>query len=134
MYEAIIDSLTGKISIVGFLVMGISVTSMQVITNSFDIFSSLFGLFLGGITYLVSAYFFSGGGGDVIMVAVLGWCVGINNLIYIVIIASLVYLIQIVCKNLKDKKKPVNKIQMPYAPAVFIASAIRFTAELYYSF
>lgn len=96
--------------------------------NEFDYMSSTLGFFILGSIYLV-AVFWGGGGGDVIMMASLGWMLGIKAGLYIALMASFIYLIAILYMRIIKKNKD-KKLTLPYAPFVTASSSVIFTIGL----
>lgn len=69
------------------------------------------GLLIAGITFFVLAYF-GGGGGDIIMMAVLGWCIGFTGIIIVSLCSSVICLVYgFVVKGIKKRTSDI-----PYAP------------------
>lgn len=83
--------------------------------------SAIFGLVLGAIPYLMVALMGKGGGGDVILMGMIGFLIGAQNIVYLVICTTVIYLIfSIVCWVKNHKNADAIKKRYPYAPFVTI--------------
>ena len=113
-YSAYTDKKRGEIPIWIFPFLLVIFISFRF--NEINWANSLIGLLIGLITFLTMAIFFDGGGGDVIMMSVIGFICGVKPLLYISTIASGILLIYHFTH--KDKK------EVPYAPFVLFAYII----------
>lgn len=96
---------------------------LVIFSDGFNLLSSVLGLLLGLFCFYIMARFFDGGGGDILMMAVLGWCLGIKRLIAVIFLSSGIYLVFFIglalVKLLKKRKlKELLREQYPYAPFV----------------
>lgn len=96
--------------------------------NQYDYLSSILGLVVLGLLYFI-ATFMGGGGGDVVMMASLGWMLGIRTSLYIALFASIFYLLSILYLRIVKKRKE-KSLTLPYAPFVALASSIMFFANM----
>ena len=106
---------------------------LVILSENFSILNSVLGLLIGMFCFYIMARFYDGGGGDILMMAVLGWCLGAKRLVYIVLLASGVYLLfsLIVMAVYWLRKKAVREAltnQYPYAPFVLIGYGICYFA------
>jgi len=88
------------------------------------LFSSLIGLFIGGVTFLVG-YIISRQGmglGDVKLLSAMGFCLGDNTIVAIIMISLLLAAGYGITQLIRKKKK--YKDEMPFAPFVAIATTI----------
>lgn len=88
------------------------------------IFSSLIGLLIGGVTFLVG-YVISRQGmglGDVKLLSAMGFCLGDTTIVAIIMFSLLMAAIYGIIQLLRKKKK--YKDEMPFAPFVAIATTI----------
>lgn len=102
---------------------------LMILSDDFSLLNSLIGLIVGVFCFYIMARFFDGGGGDILMMAVLGWCLGINGLVRIIFIACALYFvfflgILIVWVIQKKKVREILSKQYPYAPFVLVGYVI----------
>ena len=115
-YAAYKDFKTYEVPIELFALTTVVITIIKLFTtDSFDWVSSLLGTGMCFIVYLILAMFCGGGGGDIIMMSMLGWCLGARTSVYIILFSSFIYFIALIVHN--DKKK-----KLPYAPGVFVGT------------
>lgn len=102
---------------------------LVILSDNFSLLRSLAGLFLGVFCFYIMARLFDGGGGDILMMAVLGWCLGIKGLIYIILLSCgcyLVFFLVMLCVRIFSKKnvREILREQYPYAPFVLVGYII----------
>lgn len=83
------------------------------------------GAVTAGITYFIPALLGKGGGGDVIMMAAIGFCIGIYQIVYLIIFTSVFYLCFLLIRLSKEivenndgAAKDILKKRYPYIPFV----------------
>lgn len=106
---------------------------LVILSDGFYWLSSVIGLLIGMLCFYIMARFFDGGGGDILMMSVLGWCLGARRLVYIILLASGVYLlfslgVMVVYLIQKKKVREALTNQYPYAPFVLIGYVICYFA------
>lgn len=118
---AVIDYKTRTIPIFLFPISGIIFTvSYLLINGTFSFLNGLIAAVIGILSFLALALFFDGGGGDIIMMATIGWCVGIKTFIYIVIISCIINNIVVIYLKTR-KKQSITKTTVPFAPSVALS-------------
>lgn len=119
---AVCDAETGQIPMFLFPVLWALCLPLTFFSYQFDLVDSVVGCLIGVGIFFVLAIFFDGGGGDILMMGVVGWCLGIRETVYLILLSSLFYLIFTlsVFGYRLTKGKPGNILtsQYPYAPFV----------------
>lgn len=102
------------------LLLSITVDLMSNYKLTFPIkFSGMLCMFL---LFLLASRF-GGGGGDIIMMSVLGWIVGLRYSLYISFIAFIIYILSLFAvKNICKRKD--YKFNLPFAPFVLSGTLI----------
>lgn len=77
------------------------------------------------IIYLAIALKFNGGGGDAIVMSIVGFVFGIRITTYIIILTSIIYSIFLLIQS-KRKKVAFTKVSLPYIPALTSGCVITF--------
>ena len=126
---AVFDACEGRIPIFLFPCLFGLFAPLVVLTGDYNLLNSFAGLFVGLLCFYIMAQFFDGGGGDILMMSVLGFCLGVEKLIYVILLAGCAYLLfaLAVAAFRLIRKKPVHEIltrQYPYAPFVLIGYAV----------
>lgn len=85
-----------------------------------------------GVVYFLSAMFFHGGGGDIIMMSVIGWCVGFEMSVNIALVSNIVFLLIILLRS-KKWKKSWKTMTLPYAPSVAIGVCVILAFTIVYN-
>lgn len=83
--------------------------------NNVHIWDKSIALLVAFITFCLLAKFGDGGGGDILMMSCLGWCLGLNALLHTTIIA----VIAVVIFSFIRKEKVI-----PFAPFVLLGTTI----------
>lgn len=130
---AVFDARGGVIPIYLFPCLFGLFVPFVVLTGNYNLLSSFAGLLLGLFCFYIMARFFGGGGGDILMMSVLGFCLGVKKLAYIILLAGCTYLLFILVVMLIRliRKKPVREIltrQYPYAPFVLTGYIVCYLA------
>ena len=134
-YSAHFDYKNNTIPIFVFSILLAFIIPISVIAKQFNIIESIFGTLIGISVFLLMALFFEGGGGDVLMMGVLGWILGIRGIAFLILASSLTYcsfatgamLVNCVCKRKNDLRK-----QYPFAPFVLVGYVVYlFTSYLF---
>lgn len=87
--------------------------------------NNIYGLFIGGLIILIPAVIFIFcAGGDIKLMAVIGFFLGIYVLIPIASLSILLYFSYIIFMYIKNKKNINKKKEYPFAPFVFISNII----------
>ena len=119
---AVCDSQTGQIPVFLFPVLWALCLPLTFFSYRFDLMDSVIGCLISVCVFLILAIFFKGGGGDILMMGAVGWCLGIRGTVYLILLSSLFYLIFTlgVFGYRLAKGKPGNILtsQYPYAPFV----------------
>ena len=83
---------------------------------------SMIGLLIGTVTFLGLAIFFDGGGADIMMMGILGWCLGVHGIVTLILISSAIYTIfatgWLCYRAFIKKEKGSLRKQFPFAPFV----------------
>jgi len=116
-HEAYTDYKTGKLNPWIFAIMVLAILPCAILLNPYLWLNCLIGGIVGGIAYLFVAIFFKGGGGDIVMMSAIGFCIGLRYFTLVIVISSIFQLIATLIKA-KIKKKKIRKTQVPYAPSV----------------
>lgn len=129
LWSAYKDWKTYELPIVHYPALVVCVTIIRLYTDTMEWIPSILGLFTAIVTFGVLAVFFKGGGGDIIMMAAVGWCIGTVNLGFVIFSSWIVYLIGgfIYCKI---KKLPMSRMQLPFAPAAFVGMILFIAGDL----
>lgn len=133
---AVYDLLGGEIPIHLFPMLFGLFFGLSFITGDFSFLSSTLGLILGAFLFWIMARFFDGGGGDIIMMSVLGWCLGLRPFVRLVFVSSALYFVFSICLLAvgairRKRLKELIKEQYPYAPFVLAGYLICLFAGLY---
>ena len=119
---AVYDATTGEIPIYLFPVLWAFCLPFTFFSYQFNLLDSIIGCLISVGVFFVLAVFFNGGGGDILMMGAVGWCLGICGTVYLILLSSLLYLIFSfgVFGYRLIKRKPLNILtqQYPYAPFV----------------
>ena len=111
-----------------FPVLAGVVIPLSVIHGQPQIADSLFGMLIGICTFFFLALFFKGGGADILMMGVLGWCFGVHGTIILILASSGIYalfatIMLCYCYFIK-KEIDVLRKQYPFAPFVLTGYVI----------
>jgi len=116
------DCKGGTIPIFLFPILPAIILSLSIASGQINIVNSLIGLLIGAVTFWALAFFFDGGGGDIVMMSVLGWCLGVRGIIILILASSVIYAvfatIVIGVYAIKKRAKEALKKQYPFAPFV----------------
>lgn|GEM_PF-1312383 len=116
------DCKSGVIPIFLFPVLPAVILPLAVVSGQMDIVYSFIGLLIGALTFWSLAFFFDGGGGDILMMSALGWCLGIRGIIILILASSVIYAvfatIVIGIYAIKKRAKEALEKQYPFAPFV----------------
>lgn len=90
-----------------------------------DWMGMILGMLLVSAPYLIMALAHKGGGGDAVLAAGIGFMSGMIDAVYIVLIASFVYMCFALCLFVRDKIRHTDKVnaEYPYAPFLLIGWA-----------
>lgn len=119
---AIYDIIGGQIPLMLFPVFLGFFMALSIVVRSFDPLDSLLGMAIGAVAFVLLAWLYDGGGGDIIMMSGLGWCLGAVRFVYVTLAASVFYFLFFLCVLLyyavRKRAKEALKKQYPYAPFV----------------
>lgn len=119
------DIKTLEVPIYLFFITTAAITLIRMLMQpTYNWIDSVLGLIVCGLVYFLLALFFEGGGGDIVMMAMIGWCLGIRNALFVVMFASFIYFIWLMFTS--NKKKT-----LPYAPGVFVGCVTTFVFNLF---
>lgn len=130
---AVFDLHDGTIPLPLFPTLFALFVPLAVMSENFNPVSSFIGLLIAFFCFFILARFFDGGGGDILMMSVLGWCLGARNLVCLIFAAGGFYLVfsLFVALIYLLRKRPVRealKAQYPYAPFVLAGYAVCFVS------
>jgi len=98
------------------------VVPLAVMSGHPQIKDSLVGMLIGTGAFLILAIFFKGGGADILMMGVLGWCLGARGTVILILVSSSIYIIVatviVFYSKFIKKEKGVLRKQYPFAPFV----------------
>jgi len=113
------DCKSSIIPIYLFPILAVIVVPLSIIHGQPLLIESLMGLLIGVGTFMFLALLFKGGGGDIIMMGILGWCLGIRGTLMLIFLASGIYtavatVLICYCAFIKKEKNVLRK-QYPFA-------------------
>jgi len=116
------DCKDGTIPILLFPLLPALIVPISVIYGQPEIINSLIGMLIGAATFFILAIWFEGGGGDILMMGVLGWCLGIRGILILILVSSVTYTIfataVIGVYAMQKRTKEALRNQYPFAPFV----------------
>ena len=120
------DIRKGEIPIWVFPSAAILVSTVRCWEGSFDLMASLIGFFIYFSIYILFALFGKSGGGDAIMMGIMGFMIYAYPTLKVIIISLVAYIVTVIAIVISkgaelDRSK---RLQLPYAPFVGICYAV----------
>jgi len=116
------DCKYGTIPIILLPILPAIILPLAILSGQTAMIDSLIGLLIGAAAFWAIALFFEGGGGDILMMGVLGWCLGVRGIIILILASSVLYATfatsVIVVYAIQKRAKDALKKQYPFAPFV----------------